>query len=143
MVRQLAQQEAALPERKLVLWISPGWPLLSGPNVVQLSQKQQQQLFANIVALSTGLRAARMTLYALDSLGAEESIMHGSYYKSFVKGVANPRDVSFGNFALQVLATQTGGLVLNSNDLTQQLKPLREGCGGVLRDYVYARARSQ
>jgi hypothetical protein len=47
MVRQLAQQEAAQPGRKMVFWISPGWPMLSGPNVVQLTPKQQQQLFAN------------------------------------------------------------------------------------------------
>ncbi|WP_035346816.1 VWA domain-containing protein [Edaphobacter aggregans] len=119
MVRQLAQQEAAQPGRKMVFWISPGWPMLSGPNVVQLTPKQQQQLFANIVALSTGLRAARMTLYALDPVGADESVMHGSYYMSFVKGVAKPRDAGFGKLALQVLATQTGGLVVNSNDLTE------------------------
>jgi hypothetical protein len=62
-----------------------------------------------------------MTLYALDSLGAEESISHASYYKSFLKGVTKPNNASLGNVSLQVLAAQTGGLVLNSNDLTALL----------------------
>jgi VWFA-related protein len=117
-LNQLAKMEADQAGRKLVLWVSPGWPLLSGPNVAELTEKQEQQIFSNIVSLSDSMRAAKLTLYALDSLGAEESISRTGYYQNFVKGVARPRDAGLGNLALQVLATQTGGLVLNSNEIT-------------------------
>lgn len=30
-LEQLTEYESARPGRKLVIWISPGWPLLSGP----------------------------------------------------------------------------------------------------------------
>jgi VWFA-related protein len=32
-LKQFADHEAAMPGRKLVVWISPGWPFLSGPGV--------------------------------------------------------------------------------------------------------------
>lgn len=37
-----------------MLWVSPGWPLLSGRRV-ETDSKQQQQIFGNIVGLSTQL----------------------------------------------------------------------------------------
>jgi VWFA-related protein len=54
----LAAEEARVPGRKMVVWISPGWPLLSGPNV-QLSARNEAGLFASIVSFSTALRHAR------------------------------------------------------------------------------------
>ncbi len=119
---QLAAVEASHPGRKLVLWVSPGWPILSGP-AVQIDGKQQQQLFGAIVEASTELREARITLYNVDPLGATESPLRVSYYQQFLKGVAKPSQVSVGNLALQVLAAQSGGLVLNSsNDITALLR---------------------
>lgn len=113
---QLSTQEAAKPGRKLILWVSPGWPLLSGPNV-ELGRKQHQQIFSSIVQLSTQLRQARVTLYALDALGASEPVLRSSYYENFVKGITKPWDATLGNLGLQVIATQTGGQVVLSNDL--------------------------
>ena len=119
---QLATAEAAHPGRKFILWVSPGWPLLSGPNV-QLDGKQQQQLFGDVVQASTQLREARITLYAVNPLGSAESTLRVFYYQSFLKGVSKPSQVSAGNLALQVLAAQSGGLVLNSsNDITALLQ---------------------
>ncbi len=72
--------------------------------------------------LSTQLRQAQVTLYALDPLGANESLLRNLYYESFVKGLTKPRDAALGNLALQVLAVQSGGLAVNSNDLTALLE---------------------
>jgi len=119
---QLASVEATHPGRKLVLWVSPGWPLLSGPGV-QLDGKQQQQLFNAIVTSSTQLRQARITLYNINPLGTAENTANVFYYQQFLKGVSKPYQVSGGNLALQVLAAQSGGLVLNSsNDVTALLQ---------------------
>jgi hypothetical protein len=37
--------------RKLMIWVSPGWPLLTGPNT-QLSTEEERQIFQSIVAAS-------------------------------------------------------------------------------------------
>ncbi|MEG9438625.1 VWA domain-containing protein [Edaphobacter sp. HDX4] len=113
---QLAAQEGAKPGRKLILWVSPGWPLLSGP-AVMLTARQQSQIFSSVVGLSTTLREDRITLYALDALGATESVFRSTYYQSFTQGLSKTYDANIGNLGLQVFAVQSGGLVLNSNDL--------------------------
>lgn len=115
----LAAHVASVPGRKIVLWVSPGWPLLSGPRM-ELDTKQQEQIFATITSLSTELRQARITLYSVDPIGAAEAgSFHAFYYQQFLKGVSKPSQDSLGNLGLQVLAVQSGGLALNSsNDVT-------------------------
>ena len=121
-LEMLVMHEAPRPGRKIIVWISPGWPLLSGPNV-DLTSKQQERIFGNIVNLSDQMRTAHTTLYSIDPLGVADIGVRTSYYKEFVKGVSEPRQVQAGNLGLQVLATQTGGLALNAaNDLTAQLE---------------------
>ena len=104
---QLTNYEKARPGRKLVIWFSPGWPLLTGPSI-QLTQKDEQ---------------ARITLYSIDPLGlADAGGIRLSYYEQFLKGVSNPTRAQAANLSLQVLCVQSGGRVLNgSNDLTQEL----------------------
>lgn len=116
-LRALASRQAQRPGRKIILWVSPGWPLLSGPGDVELlDSKEQQELFANIVAFSTQLLQARITLYSIDPLGATENELRANYYEEFVKGVKESSQVVAGNLALQVIATQSGGLVLDFNN---------------------------
>jgi VWFA-related protein len=133
-LRMLTARGSALPGRKLVLWISPGWPLLSGPGV-QISQKQQQGIFRTIVDLSTCLRMAQITLYSIDPLGAEDAGgFYTFYYQNFLKGIRTPGDAEFANLALQVLATQSGGLALNSsNDLTGMIQKAVADANGYYR----------
>ena len=119
-VHSLSRREIPRPGRKIVLWVSPGWALLSGPNV-ELDSKEQQQIFANIVSISTELRQARITLYTVDPLGTADMGMRTFYYKTFVKGVTKPSEVFAGDLGLQVLAAQSGGLVLNSGNDTAAL----------------------
>jgi VWFA-related protein len=115
-LQQLADYEAPRPGRKLVVWISPGWPLLSGPRD-ELTNKDQQRLFNNIIGLSDRLRQARITLYSVDPLGTSDTGgFRTSYYEEFVKGVKKPNQVRLGNLSLQVIATQSGGRVLISNN---------------------------
>jgi len=119
---QLAAYEQTRPGRKMLLWISPGWPLLSGPRQ-DLSEKNQQSIFNTIVGLSDSLRKARMILYSIDPLGTGDGLLRTSYWQEFAKGVKKPGQVQIGNLALQVLADQSGGLVLNSsNDVAGELE---------------------
>jgi VWFA-related protein len=119
---QIVERDGSLPGRKIVLWVSPGWPLLNEVNT-GLNAAQRQQLFESIVGISTDLRRARITLYSIDPLGAGESTLRTSYYENFLKGVSKPSQVDPGDVGLQVIAVQSGGLALNSgNDITMFLQ---------------------
>jgi VWFA-related protein len=121
-LEQFASHLATEPGRKLVIWISPGWPLLSGPDV-QLTEQDRKWLFQNVVNFSTQLREAGITLYSIDPLGMEDAgSFRTFFYQSFLKGVTSADKVENGNLGLQVLAAQSGGRVLtSSNDLTSLL----------------------
>jgi VWFA-related protein len=121
-LRQLTTYAATLPGRKIVLWISPGWPLLSGARI-DLDSKQQQQIFGDVVSFSTQLRQANVTLYNINPLGPGEPLIRTDYYLAFVKGVSKPSQTDIGDLGLQVLAIQSGGLALESNsDVVGMLK---------------------
>jgi VWFA-related protein len=121
---QLATREASRPGRKIILWVSPGWPLLSGPGVEeQMDSKQQQQIFNEVVALSTLLRQGRITLYSIDPLGTADFSGRAFQWEAFVKGITKPNNADYGDVALQVIATQSGGLAVNiSNDIAALLQ---------------------
>lgn len=104
----------SIPGRKFVLWVAPGWPLLSGPNV-ELTWHQEERVFNEVVGLSTEIRDAGLTVYSLNSLGVDEPTQQANFYLEFVKGLTKPNNAFFGNLGLQVLAVQSGGLVLEAN----------------------------
>jgi VWFA-related protein len=121
-MRQLVEHESGRPGRKIILWVSPGWPVLSGPQHM-LDAKQEQQVFGDIVDISTQLREAQITFYTVDPLGTTDIVMRTSNWQGYLKGVSKPSQVRRGNLALEVIATQSGGLALNSsNDLAAQLQ---------------------
>lgn len=119
---QLTAYAKTLPGRKFIFWISPGWPLLSGPRI-DLDTKQQDRIFDEIVSFSDQMRTARITVYDVDPFGLQQSLMAASYYKNFVKGVRKAKDTQIANLGLQVLAVQSGGrTVTTDNDIAQALK---------------------
>jgi VWFA-related protein len=113
-VREIGQFGAGLPGRKIVLWISPGWPLLSGPRM-DLDANQERQIFGDVVSLSTQLREANVTINNINPLGAGENLMRADYYEQFTKGVDKPSQVNIADLSLQVLAVQSGGLALEGS----------------------------
>lgn len=101
-----------------IVWISPGWPLLDGPDI-SLSPAQETHVFNNVVALTTEMRRSDIVLDAVNPLGASQDVARANYYENFLHAPRKPADASLGNLGLQVLATESGGLVLNgSNDIT-------------------------
>ena len=119
---QLTAYAAQRPGRKIIICVSPGWPLLSGPNAEEgLTEKNKKAIFSTIVSLSTQLRQAGVTLYNVDPLGPTENQSREFYYESFLKGVRSPNQVSLGDLALQVLAVQSGGRVSSGNDVAEEI----------------------
>lgn len=116
-LRNLTARAQTLPGRKLVIWISPGWPLLTGPGIT-LDTQQERGIFADVVAFSTAIRQAGVTLYDVNPIGPTEGLERAFYYRGFLKGVSKAGQVDPADLSLQVLATQSGGLVQTStNDL--------------------------
>ena len=113
---EIAEDARTRPRRKLVIWISPGWPLLTGPDT-ELSHRDAKQIFNSIVSASALLRQARVTLYSVDPLGVEDTAeIRTSYYEEFLKGVTSPSRAVPADLSLQVLAVQSGGRVANSSN---------------------------
>lgn len=121
-LNSIAAAEEKKPGEKMLIWLSPGWATLSGPGI-QLSAKAQQVLFNAIVATSTALLRAHISLYSIDPRGAAEAGgLITSYYRDFLKPVRTPGQAQAGNLTLQVLAEQSGGRVRNSsNDIAGEI----------------------
>jgi hypothetical protein len=54
-LRRLVARESGRPGRKLIVWFSPGLPVLTGSQRLD-NAKQEQQVFGDIVDISAGLR---------------------------------------------------------------------------------------
>jgi VWFA-related protein len=120
--RRVTAYAASIPGRKMVLWVSPGWPLLSGVRV-DLSAKQHRAIFSDVVTFSTQMRLANLTLYHINPLGVGEDLERTVYFQNFLNGVSNAGQTDIADISLQVLASQSGGLVLNgSTDIVDMLK---------------------
>jgi VWFA-related protein len=103
-----------LPGRKLIFWLSHGWGLMGG---LPVTPTQEQDLFSAVKQYSSGMRQTRITLYKLNTQGSSASVANLQAYRQYLKGVNALNKTDFADMSLDVLATQSGGLVLNSNDL--------------------------
>ena len=117
----IAENEASKPGRKLLIWLGPGWPLLTRPDVGYYSQREQDRYFATIVELSRSLREAQIAVYSVGPV-LNDSETRIFEYQAYVKGVKNANDAGTPNLALGVLAEQTGGKVMTpDNDMSEQI----------------------
>jgi VWFA-related protein len=114
--------ESAKPGRKLMVWVSPGWPLLAKA-ASDLTNTKQRQIFNAVVTTSTALRLGDITLYNVVARGVSGTDVSEFFnYAQFLNGVKAPSQAYPANLALAVFAVQSGGLVLNgSNDLPAAL----------------------
>jgi VWFA-related protein len=117
---QLVAREGPRPGRKIIVWVAPAGILILGPKNM-LNAELEQQVFGSIVDASTQLREAGITLYSVDPLGTTE--VGASYWKTYLKGVSKPSQAQMDDLALGVIATQSGGLALDSSkDIAAQLQ---------------------
>lgn len=111
---QLASFSSGFAGRKVLIWISPGWPLVSGPRI-DLSLRQEQQIFNDVVSVSNQLRQDHLTIYNVNPWGVGEPLERTDYFEAFLKAPLKPTDVEPGDLSLQVLAIHSGGLAIESN----------------------------
>jgi VWFA-related protein len=123
--------EAGYPGRKLLVWISQGWPTLDMPDVM-LSIKEQKNIFGMVVTTSNLLRFTNTTMYSVDPEGNYDvGSMHTVDWQQFVKPVSRFDKVQYGDLATQVLAEQSGGLVrVGSNNTAQDVSHCVQDASG-------------
>ena len=81
----LSTYEATRPGRKLLIWVGPGWPLLSR-STAALSSQDRSRYFNSIVDVTTGLRRAHTTLYSVAPLNlAQVSGQNPHFWKTFLE----------------------------------------------------------
>lgn len=115
--------EARLPQRKLLIWLSSGWPTLDTPDLSMLSIKQQRAYFQMVVTISNLLRATDTTMYAVDPEGNYDAAsVQNVSWQHYTKPVNRFDKAAPGDLALQVLAQQSGGLVrVGGNNVASEL----------------------
>ncbi|HUP02607.1 MAG TPA: VWA domain-containing protein [Bryobacteraceae bacterium] len=118
---QVLDYESSRPGRKLIVWISPGWPLFPAAAAI-LSEKELQGLFDAVVTYTGQLQRAEITLDEVDPSGAQENEVRLSDFEQYFHGVKGPNQVGFGDVGLQALAYRSGGRVsVGDNDIASQL----------------------
>ena len=90
-------EERRKPGRKLLFWLSPGWPSAGSGNA-----------FYDVTEFSTRLREARVTLWSWPYPDWDFT------YKNFLAPVKSAHKVRYEDLLLNVLATQSGGGVLET-----------------------------
>jgi VWFA-related protein len=95
-------EERRKPGRKLLFWIGPGWPVDNGGCDTS---------FDSVTEFSTRIREAQITLWSATAWPFGE---HGFFYQDLLGPVKSAKEVKSGHLALAVLATQSGGGVLDT-----------------------------
>jgi len=112
----IAQQQLAVGGRTILIWVGPGWPLLSDVEFKQLTPAARKAYFGETVTVLHDLDAAQVTL---DAVGPHDAAREGEIARvdlhALTAGTASPENAGPSSLALQVLAQQTGGHVNSSS----------------------------
>jgi VWFA-related protein len=130
-LQSILTYEARFPQRKLIVWVGPGWPVLDTPQLT-LSVKQQKLFFQEIVTISNLLRFTNATVYSVDPEGnSDAATMKTVNWQHYLQPVSSFNKAEPGNLALQVLATQSGGLLrFGGNQVAQEISSCTQDASG-------------
>lgn len=119
----IAQQQKTLGGRTILVWMGPGWPILSDVEFGHLTPKAQAGFFEELVDVLHDLREAQVTIDAVAPPdGTREKELARIDEKVLIAGTNSARDAGPASLALPVLAFQTGGRVLTaSHDVNADL----------------------
>jgi VWFA-related protein len=105
----IAIDQREVRRRKVVVWIGPGWPVNGGDIG-----------FDEATELSTRLREARITL---DNVNEWPTPDQAFDFRHYLEAPRSQKNMQPAKMALQVIATHTGGLVLDSSgDLDRDIE---------------------
>jgi VWFA-related protein len=119
----IAESLGQEPGRKLLVWLSPGWPMMNRADT-HTSPQGVRLLFDHAVDISTTLREAHIEVDSVSLAGTMgDNILGADFYESFLKGAREPDKIDSGNLNLKVVAVQSGGRAMSpDNDLAAQIR---------------------
>lgn len=122
-LNKLAREQMDAPGRAILIWIGPGWPLLSGHGFSADTPSLRRTFFDYLVDLSTNLREAQVTLNAVSSPDIfRVPEPRSDHDTAFFDGVPSEEQVTAASLGLDALAHQSGGRTLNeSKDLAAEI----------------------
>jgi len=130
----IAQQQLAIGGRTILIWVGPGWPLVSDAAFHQLTPNSRKNFFDEIVTVLHDLRAAQVTLDAVSPRDVGQEKLANMNLPSASAGAPSPESAVPDSLALPVLAPQTGGRVIaSSTDVVADLAKLLDDA-----DWYYA-----
>ncbi|HEY1903622.1 MAG TPA: VWA domain-containing protein [Terracidiphilus sp.] len=120
--------ERRKPGRKLLVWVGYGGPGEEDYDRGLALGSRQSARFDWITEFSTRIREARIALFGVTFWQSPDRRFP---YESFLVGVKSATQANPGNLAFEVLATQSGGLVLEKpdNDLTRLIDTCVQDAG--------------
>jgi VWFA-related protein len=110
-MEQLAAYAARLPGRKALVWVGPGWLIMSTLNS-RSGDNDRRTLFAQMVQARKVLEQGNITVDQVLVPDTATPQYDAFLYQDFLKGPKTFDKVDTYSISLQVLATQTGGQVL-------------------------------
>jgi VWFA-related protein len=112
-LRQLAHEQVEIPGRVILIWIGPGWPLLTNRGFTPDPPELKRSFFDQLVSVSMAMREGQVTLDSVaspdDSPNPEASDSHDS---AFFGGISNEDQIRAGNLGPHALAHQSGGHIM-------------------------------
>ncbi len=122
-LNRLAREQENVAGRVILIWIGRGWPLLAAHEFLPDTAAIKQNFFDNLVQVTNALRAAQVTLDAVFSPDLFRGIeLRSDHDNAFFNGVPDEDEVAASSLGLQILAHQSGGLILTeSKDLAGEI----------------------
>jgi len=122
----IAQQQLTVGGRTIIIWVGPGWPLLTDVEFRQVTPKARKSYFELLVTVLHDLRSAQVTL---DAVGPRDATREAEIARvdlhALTAGTASPESAGPHCLGLPILAQQTGGRVMaTSNDMLADLVKL-------------------
>jgi VWFA-related protein len=120
----IALQQLNRGGRTILIWVGPGWPLLSDVEFDQLTPKARKSYFDEVVNILHDLHAGQVTLDVVAQRDSTREDERANELPQLPIDTASPESVRPKSLALPVLAQQTGGRVIASNDVATDLGKL-------------------
>ena len=109
--------------RVILIWIGRGWPLLLRHEFSDDSTGIKQNMFDNLVLITNAMREGQVTLDAVFSPDLFRRVeLRSDHDNKFFNGVPSENEMTASSLGVQMLAHQSGGLVLlDGKDLAAEV----------------------
>lgn len=111
----IAQQQKTIGGRTILIWVGPGWPLMSEVEFSNLAPKAQDRFHDGIVDLLHDLRDSQLTVDVVAPQDGTPQKETDRIEPSALIAASSPRNITPADLSLPLLASRTGGRALTAS----------------------------